>query len=164
MATTSSKSVDRTTKKLPWGTKDGQEIADEAAKIARTEMQKRQWSSRAVSSVKPKVGKGWVGLETSLKYVMHQNRGTEPYLMHWVEGRTIPMGNGEFRRGKDVGKPGWVELPGGVKKWRDQKWRHPGLKGNKIFERALAEAMRKYKPKLRKRLINVLMGEYEDGR
>lgn len=152
-----------TVKTLPWGMRDGRKIADDAARIARTDLQKRGWSSNSSGSIQPQSGKGWIGLKSTVKYVMYQNQGIKPFLMHWVEGRIVPMGNGEFRYGKDVGKPGFVTLPGGVTKWRDQKWRHPGLTPQHFMEKALAAAIKKHKPGLKKRLTDVLMGRYHDG-
>lgn len=163
MATSSRNSTSKT---LPWGVKDARKIAEEAARICRTDLQKRGWSSNSSGSIQPQSGNGWVGLKSTVNYVMYQNKGTEPFLMHWVEGRVVPISDGggtHFVRGKDVGKPGWVTLPGGVRRWRDQKWRHPGLTPQHFMEKALAQAIKKHKPALHKRLVDVLMGRYHDS-
>lgn len=153
-------------KKLRFSAKDEKAISETAAKLAREKLQKKGWSSNSSGSIQPDSRRGYVGVKTTVKYVMYQNQGTKPFLMHWVEGRIVPIagpgGETHFVRGKDVGKPGWVTLPGGVKKWRDQKWRHPGLKPQHFLEEALKEAIKIHRPTLRKRLTDVLMGRYQD--
>ncbi len=148
-------------KELPWGMRDGRKVAEEAARICRTDLQKRGWSSNSSGSIQPQSGRGWVGLKSTVDYVMYQNKGIKPFLMHWVEGRIVPI-DGHFVRGGNVGKPGWVTLPGGVRKWRDQRWRHPGLEPGQFMEKALAEAIKKQKSALSKRLTDVIMGRYHD--
>lgn len=163
VATSSAKS---TVKKLRYGTKDEKKIAAAAAKYAREGLQKRGWSSNSSGSIQPISLDGYVGLRTTVKYVMYQNKGIKPFLMHWVEGRVVPIGartgSPHFVTGRDVGKPGWVTLPGGVRKWRDQKWRHPGLQPQHFLEEALKRAIKEYRPSLRKRLVDALMGRYDD--
>lgn len=153
-------------KQLRFSTKDEKAISETAAKIAREKLQSKGWSANSSGSIQPVSAKGYVGLRTTVDYVMFQNEGIKPFLMTWVEGRIVPMqgagGSTEFRLGKEVGQPGWVTLPGGVKKWRDQKWRHPGLKPQHFLEDALKQAIKQHKPTLRKRLIDALMGRYKD--
>src|SRR6478736_6889752 len=133
-------------KKLRYGTKEEKAISETAAKIARNDLQKRGWSSNSSGSIQPIHSNGYVGLKTTVDYVMYQNKGIKPFLMKWVEGRVVPIsgpgGETHFVLGKDVGKPGWVTLPGGVRKWRDQKWRHPGLKPKHFLEDALKQAIK----------------------
>jgi hypothetical protein len=153
------------TKQLRFKTKDEKAIAEDAAKICRTILQKKGWSANSSGSIRPVYGKGVIGLDSTVDYVIYQNKGTKPFLMHWVEGRIVPISDADgthFVRGKDVGKPGWVTLPGGVRKWRDQKWRHPGLKPQHFMEDALTKAIKNAKPTLFKRLVDVLMGRDHD--
>lgn len=152
---------------IRFDTKDEQLIAEEAARNCRTEMQKMGWSAASTGSIKPVFGDGVVGLESNLGYVNIQNRGWKPFLMHWVEGRTVPIkdkgtGQTNFVRGGQVGQPGWVTLPGGVRKWRDQKWRNPGSKPKNFMEKALNKAIKKHRPRLLKRIKDALMGVYHD--
>src|SRR2546430_3794165 len=128
-----------------FSTRTEQTIANNAARYCREELQKKGWSANSSGSIKPVWGDGTVGLDTTVDYVRFQNNGIKPFLMRWVAGRVIPIKDAtgtHFVRGKDVGEPGWVTLPGGVRKWRDQKWRHPGLKGEHFMEAALRKAIK----------------------
>lgn len=116
-------------------------VADKAESLAREWTQKSGWSQGAIQSFQGVSGPGRVGVKTGLDYVFFQTRGTKPYVMWSLEGKVIPMGGGQFRRAVGVGTSGYVTLPGGVRKWRDQKWRHPGLKPQRFMEDAVNQAI-----------------------
>jgi hypothetical protein len=140
-----------------------QKISQDAVKYAREQMHGYGWSDKALQALMPMPGEGKVGIQTSLKYLMYQEKGTKPFLMTWVQGRTIPMGCGQgdgphFRRGSGVGQPGWVNIPHRGRVWRDQKWRHPGLKGRGFMAAGVNKSIEANQP-----LINAytrkLLGE-----
>ncbi len=131
-------------------------ISDRATQLARENLQKRGWKSGR--NIEPFAKDGLIGLKTTAKYLMYQDRGTKPRVMYELEGKRIPMKTG-FRTAKGVGKPGYVTLPGGVKKWRDQKWRHPGIAPQKFMENAIQQAIREHKGQINKMMLDVLMGK-----
>lgn len=116
-------------------------ISQRAAQIARSNALARGWKSS--SSFMPISGTGYIGIQTSVRYHMYQELGTKPFLMRSLEGKTVPIKGPDgthFVKVVGVGQPGWVTLPGGVKKWRDQKWRHPGIKATNIMGNAVNQA------------------------
>lgn len=127
------------------------QISNEAVRYAREEMGGYGWSSRSIDAIRAYPGEGLVGIKTSERYLMHQERGTQPYLMTWVQGRTIPMGckqgdGPHFRRGANVGTPGFVNIPHKGKVWRDQRWRHPGIQGKHFLQNGLQRAIEENQP------------------
>ena len=130
-----------------------QQISQQAVKYAREEMNGYGWSDKALQALQPMPGSGMVGIKTTLKYLMYQERGTKPFLMWWVAGRTIPMscaqGDGpHFRRGGHVGEFGYVDIPHVGKVWRDQRWRHPGVKSRNFMHNGLQKAVAEAQPQL----------------
>jgi hypothetical protein len=116
-----------------------------AAQKAREDVMGRGWKSSG--ALQPASNKGEVGIRSTLKHLLYQNSGVKPYLMTWVNGKTVPlgckMGDGpHFRTGKDVGKPGYVNIPHKGKVWRNQKWRYPGLEPKRFIESAMTKAIR----------------------
>lgn len=149
-------------RKLRWSVDDERKISEAAARNARTAMQTMGWSAASSGSVQPMHRPGYVGLRTTVDYVRFQNDGIKPFLMTWVEGRVVPIndsGTTHFVLGKEVGQPGYVTLPGGMRKWRDQKWRHPGLKPKRFLEKALDDAMKEFRPRLHRRLLDAVQGK-----
>jgi hypothetical protein len=89
-------------------------ISDKAVQHARQDLQGRGWKSATHLVAYPALGR--VGIKTSVKYLMYQESGIKPFLMTWVDGKTLPMkcaqGDGpHFRRGGHVGEPGMVDIP-----------------------------------------------------
>ena len=129
-------------------------IAQSATKRAREWAVKAGWSPRTTASLHPTARVGAAGIRTSVKHVFYQNQGTAPRLMKELEGKVIPIkgpdGATRMVYVKDVGKPGWVTLPGGVKVWREQKWRHPGIKPSKFMQGALQGSVNEAMPALRR--------------
>ena len=140
-----------------------QQNSARAMQLARQDIASRGWSEKSIEAVTAMPGEGVVGLKTSVRYLIHQERGIKPFLMHWVSGRTVPLkgpnGTTSFRRGGHVGEPGWVTLPGGVRKWRDARWRHPGLGGSHFMENALRKAIQEAQPQIKQMMMNALKGK-----
>jgi hypothetical protein len=95
---------------------------------------------------------------------MYQNEGIRPFIMHWVEGRTIPLscnqGDGpHIRTGKGAGTPGWVDIPHKGRTWRAQKWRHPGLRPKHFMQSSLTQATRESRPAIKDYLMKIISGE-----
>src|SRR5262245_25736061 len=88
---------------------------------------RRGW--KGTRYLEPLVQTGTVSIKIAREqfYLKYQNDGTQPRVMYELEGKFVPMKTGG-RRAKGVGQPGWVTLPGGVRVFRQQKWRHPGIK------------------------------------
>lgn len=122
------------------------------------------WSDKTIDGLVPLAGEpGRVGIQTKQKYLMHQVRGTKSFLMTWVEGRTIPLGgrrgmSAHFRRGSHVGEPGYVNIPGVGRVYREQRWRHPGIKPNRFMEDAITAAVKESQPLIRAEAREVLRG------
>ena len=64
-----------------------------------------------------------------------------------------------FRRGGTAGTPGMVDIPHVGKKWRDQRWRHPGLPAQRFMQKSIARATRESKEDIRKTIIAILSGK-----
>jgi hypothetical protein len=87
--------------------------------------------------------------------------------MYWVEGRRVPIkdkgsGTTHVVLGREPGKPGWVTLPGGVRKWRDQKWRHPGLEPKNFMRDALKKAIEEERNTIHSTLMDVIQGRFHE--
>ena len=128
-----------------------QKISNDAVANARNNMGQWGWSEKSLQALQPMPGEGVVGIKTTLKYLMFQERGIKPFLMHWVNGRTIPMGCAQgdgphFRRGGHVGEPGMVSIPHVGQVWREQRWRHPGLKARNFMAEGLQQAIAENQP------------------
>ena len=148
--------------KLPLPANLADSISQRAAQLARESIQSMGWSEKSINAVQPMNGDGKVGIHTTQKYILAQSRGFKPFLMTWVEGRVVPLhdkasGQTHFRYGKEVGQPGWVTLPGGVRVYREQKWRHPGLKPKNFLENAIQQAINEAKPKIQQQLRATLI-------
>ena len=125
--------------------------------LARQDMIGRGWSQGTVESLVPAAEVGKAGLRATKNYVMIQNKGFKPFVMWWVKDRVVPIhdkdGSVHLVKGKEPGQPGFVTLPGGVRKWRDQKWRHPGLEPKNFIENALTQAIAEYRHPLRTKFL-----------
>ncbi len=142
-----------------------QRLSEKAVQYAREDIASRGWSNQAMGALVGMPGQGRVGIKTSVKYLMYQNEGIRPFLMHWVDGKTIPLGCGRgdgphFRRGGNVGKPGYVDIPHVGKVWRDQRWRFPGLKPKRFMQDAITRAISEEKDSIRQELMEALKGGY----
>ena len=99
-------------------------IARRAVQKARENMRQRSWIS--TGALQPLAEKGQVGITSTMKHLIYQNRGFDPFIMYWVAGRLVPIKDkvtGQTRkvRGKGPGTPGWVYIPGRGRIWRDQR-------------------------------------------
>ena len=121
-------------------------ICNDAVRYTRENMQSYGWSDRSIQAIQPYPGEGLVGVKTTLRHLMYQERGIRPFLMTWVNGRTLPlgckMGDGpHFRRGGHVGEPGYVDIPHKGRVWRAQRWRHPGLQPKSFMQQGIEKAI-----------------------
>jgi len=137
-------------------------ICDRAAQLCREDVMGRGW--RTSGAIQPFPDTGQVGLRTTVRYLMFQNEGIRPFIMWWVEGRVIPLsckqGDGpHIRTGKGPGTPGYVDIPHQGRVWRDQKWRHPGLKPKRFMQSSITQAVRESRPQIQQYLMRVISGE-----
>lgn len=140
---------------------DTSKISQRAAEIARADVMGRGWSQKSVDSIVADPKEGQVGLRSNEKYMIYQDKGFGPFVMWWAEGRVIPINDGGTTRyvtGKDVGKPGYVTLPGGVVKYKPVRWQHPGLEPKNFLENAINQAIQESKPSIKDKLLNLLKG------
>ena len=140
-------------------------ISERATQFCRQDLQGRSWTS--ARSLEAMSGEGMVGIRTSARYLMYQEKGIGPFLMKWAEGRTLPlgckMGDGpHFRHAGPgtVGTPGYVDIPHQGKVWKAQRWRHPGIKPGKFMESAIRKACVEAQSDLRADIMAALRGEY----
>lgn len=137
-------------------------ICDQAAQLCREDILGRGW--RTSGAIQPFPGEGQVGLRTTVKYILYQNQGIQPFIMFDLEGRTVPLkckqGDGpHYRTVKGAGQPGWTYPTHGSKTWRDQKWRHPGLKPKKFMQSSITSAVNQNRPQIQQYLMRVISGE-----
>ena len=140
-----------------------EQVNQRAVQLARESIRSLGWSEKSIESISAMPAEGQVGLKTTAKYLMHQNRGTKPFLMWWVVGRKVPIGckqgdGPHIRTGGHVGEPGYVNIPHVGQVWRNQRWRHPGLAPKHFMEDALTKAINEARPQLQQMLMNVLRG------
>lgn len=128
-------------------------MSEMAVQRAREYGDRRGW--RGTRYLEPVVSKGVVGIKVTRQYLLYQNYGTRPRVMYELEGKFIPMkGGGRVARG--VGQPGWVILPGGRRVYRQQKWRHPGIKPTHFLEEAIEFAIKKDKKNLQNWMMAIV--------
>lgn len=137
-------------------------IARKAVQKARENMRGRGWVS--TGALQPFAEKGQVGISSTMKHLLIQNKGFGPFVMWWVEGRMVPIKDkqtGQTRRirGREPGKPGYVQIPGRGRVWRDQKWKHPGLKPKRFLEASIAAAVRESRADIRDAAMTILKGQ-----
>lgn len=138
----------------------------DARNSARSNLRGRNWSPSTVNSIEERVSDGRIALTSPIRHVFYQEYGTKPFLMKSLEGKRVPIGD-RVVTAKDVGKPGFVHIPrpgGGpdIVKWRDQKWRHPGIKPNNVLHDSLNQAYGRHIGQVRtevtRRLYNAVYG------
>lgn len=149
--------------KIPLPKDIADRIAQRAVQNARQDMAGRGWRSQQGLSVVS--GEGLVGIRTSVKYLILQEKGIKPFLMKWVEGKTLPlgcsMGDGpHFRHGSNVGKPGYVDIPHKGRVWREQRWKHPGLKPKNFMRNAIQQAIGDERSNIHRDIMSALKGTY----
>lgn len=138
-------------------------ISNDAVAQARNQMQGYGWSDKSLTALQPLAEDGVVGVRTTQKYLMFQERGIRPFLMHWVTGRTVKMGckmgdGPHFRRGGHVGEPGYVDIPHVGRVWRDQRWRHPGIQPKNFMRDGLQAAISANRPLIKAYVHKMLKG------
>jgi hypothetical protein len=141
-----------------------QQIATLAAQKARENLRGRGWKSSG--ALQPYSGDGEVGISSTVNHLLIQNRGFSPFVMWWVKNRTIPLackfGDGpHIRSGNTVGTPGYVNIPHRGRVWREQRWKHPGLKPKRFMESAITSAIKDSKPQIRRAIMASLRGEQQ---
>lgn len=137
-------------------------IARRAVQKARENMRTRNWVS--TGALQPYSAEGQVGISSTMKHLLIQNKGFAPFVMWWVEGRQVPIkdkATGATRKvkGREPGKPGYVFIPGKGKVWRDQKWKHPGLKPKKFLEASIAAAIKESRRDVQDAAMTILKGD-----
>lgn len=139
-----------------------QKISDLAVRRAREGMQRRGWSPGAQSSLAAAPSEGKVGIRTTRKYLMYQEKGIEPFLMTALEGKVVPI-NGSLFTVRNVGYPGmgyqnrkYDAYKGPI--WRQQRWRHPGIKPEGFMQNAISQAILETRPTLQAEVTKILMG------
>lgn len=138
-------------------------ISTRAAQLATEQIKGYGWSSKSLTALTPFPGEGQVGIKTSVKYLMHQEQGVKPFLMWWVQDRTIPMACGQgdgphFRRGSHVGEPGMVDIPHKGKVWREQRWKYPGLQPKNFMKDSIKRAIKEMRPEVQEQVMRSLRG------
>ena len=146
---------------VPVPFEDTEKMSVRAAEIARADIVNRGWSQRSVDSIVADPKEGQVGLRSNEEHLYYQNRGFGPFVMWWAQDRVVPINDSNgthYVTGKGVGTPGWVTLPGGVKKYRQVRWQHPGLEPKNFLENSITQAINEGKPSIKDKLINLLKG------
>ncbi len=128
-------------------------MSETAVQRAREYGERRGW--KGTRYLEPVVQKGVVGIKVTRKYLMYQNDGFGPFVMYSLEGKFVPM-KGGGRTAKGVGQPGWVTLPGGVRVFRQQKWRHPGIKPTHFLEEAIQYGIKNNKQDLKNWMMAIV--------
>jgi len=137
-------------------------IATTATQNARTAVTRRGWKS--ANQLNEMSGPGLVGIRTSARYLLFQERGIKPFIMFWVKGRKVPLGctqgdGPHIRVGVAPGTPGYVEIPHKGRVWRNQRWRHPGIAPQHFMQDAIAQAIKAEQPTIKRDIMAALRGE-----
>jgi hypothetical protein len=140
-------------------------IADKAMQNARNNIIKRGWKS--ASALQPYSDTGAVGITSTVNYLLIQNSGFPEFVMWWVKNRTVPLGcpqgdgpHVRFGNPDAVGQPGYVDIPHKGRVWRQQRWKHPGLKPKRFMETAIKQAIKDSRTEIRKSVMMTLRGGY----
>lgn len=138
-------------------------ISELAVRRAREGMQRRGWSLAGQLSIEPSAKPGKVGIQTTRKYLIYQEKGTRPFLMTSLEGKVVPI-KGGFYRVRGVGLPGmgyqdrkYDPRKGPI--WREQRWRHPGIRPERFMQNAISQAILETRPSIQAELNRMLRGE-----
>lgn len=138
-------------------------ISTRAAQLATEKMKGYGWSNKSLTALSPFPDEGQVGIKTSVRYLMRQEQGVKPFLMWWVQDRTLPMscaqGDGpHFRRGSHVGEPGYVDIPHKGRVWREQRWKFPGLQPKNFMKDSIKQAIQDMRPQVQEQVMRSLRG------
>lgn len=143
------------------------QISDLAVQRAREGLQRRRWSQTAQLSLQPDAGPGKVGIKTTLKYLHIQEKGFGPFLMTALEGKVVPI-KGKLFRVRGVGMPGmgyqdrkYEAHKGPI--WREQRWRHPGIRAENFMRNAIQQALLESRPRLQQMVMDALAAREERG-
>ena len=123
-----------------------------AVYYAREYMKQRGW--KGGSELRPIWRSDVIGIfvPDRLSYLFYQNSGTRPFIPWTLEGKTIPIPAGQFRKAVGVGVPGWIhdwrEGKYGHLIWREAKWANPGVEATWFLNRAIGRAAERYKEEL----------------
>lgn len=138
-------------------------ISRKAISNVRSEIYRRGWKS--ASALRPTYGDGAVGIQSTVNYLLIQNRGFAPFVMWWVKNRTVPlgckMGDGpHFRFGNPdaVGTAGYVDVPHKGRTFKPIRWRHPGLQPKRFMEKSIQKAIKDSKMEIRQSVMDALKG------
>lgn len=144
-----------------------QRIADRATQYARQDLRGRGWKSSG--ALQPYGDSGKVGITSTVNYLLIQNRGFDAFTMWWVKNRTVPLackqGDGpHFRFGNpaSVGTPGYVDIPHKGRVFRQQRWRHPGLKPKRFMEKSITQALKDSRMDVQRTIMTALRGGRDD--
>lgn len=132
-------------------------ISERAVILAKQYGEEHGW--QGTKQLLPQAKEGHIGIFSPFKYLVYQDKGTRPFLMRSLEGKIVPMGDGRFVYCRGVGTPGFVNIPGRGQVWRDQKWRHPGIKPTHFMSDALDRAKAEHMGKIKNYLGRVSRGE-----
>lgn len=137
-------------------------VSNAALAHAKTSMNRRGWSEKTIRGLYIVEGAGIVGIASPDNHVLYQEKGIKAFLMHTLEGKRVPIGN-RVLTVKDVGKPGFVKIPragGGPDQtvWRNEKWKHPGLKPQNILKDSLSRAILEEKKGIEDEILRRLEG------
>lgn len=138
-------------------------ISLRAQQLATERIKGYGWSHKSLTALTPMPGEGLVGIKTTVKYLMYQEQGVKPFLMWWVQDRTVPMGCAQgdgphFRRGSNVGQPGFVNIPHRGQVWRNAKWRYPGLQPKNFMKDSIKQAVKEMRPQVQMQVMRSIKG------
>lgn len=140
-------------------------IAESAVALAKQYGHMRGW--KGTERLQPAWGKGWVGIVTrDAPHLLYQEYGTKARIMWEVQGKTIPIRDStglHFVTATDVGQPGWAHMPDGRIIWREQKWRHPGIKPTNFMNLALQDSIRINKQEIKREFVSSLVNRLGRG-
>lgn len=139
-------------------------IAQTAVQLAKQYGAGRGW--KATEALQPLWGKGWVGIHTPYKHLIYQEKGIQPFVMYQLEGKLVPIHDASglhFVRATGVGQPGFVRINGETI-WRDQKWRHPGIKPTHFMENSVKQAIQLHKNELQTNFLSSLLSDVQGMR
>ena len=148
--------------RIPLSFDVNQIIARRAVQNAKADLWRR--GRKSASTLQPSAAEGRIGISSTVKYLLIQNKGVSPFVMWWVKGRTLPLacaqGDGpHFRNGAGVGTPGYVDIPHKGKVWRQTRWKHPGLKPKRFMESAISSAIRDSRSEIKAAVMKSLRGD-----
>lgn len=125
------------------------QISIRAAELAREFAPRGPRNSRKRIQATSDLGRVGIYVPEDAQHLIYLDQGIAPFIMKDLEGKTIPIRNGDgsisFRKAKNVGQRVVArDSKGRFSSGGTVKWRHPGTKAINFIEKAINQAIQEW--------------------